>query len=118
MSDEQTRLTDLKTAVARFAEARGWGRLHDPKNLAIALAVEVAEFAEFFQWLTPEESYAFVQNPENKARIEQEVADIMIYLLTICTTFSIDLSTALTEKLIMNAQKYPEPDCDTDTSAS
>ncbi len=67
-----------RTALA-FAEARGWRKFHNPKNLAMALSVEVAELVEIFQWKTPEESAAVMESGERE-HVEQELADIAIYL--------------------------------------
>ncbi|HBO77725.1 MAG TPA: nucleotide pyrophosphohydrolase, partial [Cupriavidus sp.] len=39
-------ISNLQQAAAAFGEARGWGKYHSPKNLAMALSVEVAELVE------------------------------------------------------------------------
>jgi dCTP diphosphatase len=52
----RTRVNDLRDAIRVFIEDRDWGQFHSPKNLAMALSVEVAEIVEHFQWLTEEQS--------------------------------------------------------------
>ena len=42
--------TGLASTAAQFAQERDWGQFHSPKNLAMALSVEVAELVEIFQW--------------------------------------------------------------------
>ena len=44
----------IKNRLRTFASDRDWDQFHSPKNLAMALSVEVAELAEHFQWLTEE----------------------------------------------------------------
>jgi dCTP diphosphatase len=45
---------DLRSKIAAFIDERDWEEFHSPKNLAMALTVEVAEIVEHFQWLTEE----------------------------------------------------------------
>ena len=49
-------LSDLAKKLREFAEERDWEQFHSPKNLSMALSVEVAELVEHFQWLTQEQS--------------------------------------------------------------
>ncbi|VVE21267.1 nucleotide pyrophosphohydrolase [Pandoraea terrigena] len=98
----------LETALQAFADARHWQPYHTPKNLAMALSVEVAELVEIFQWQTDAEAQAVMQT--NEARhVEQELADIAMYLVRLSSVLGVDLNRAVTEKLVMNGQKYPAP---------
>ncbi|VVE23952.1 pyrophosphatase [Pandoraea eparura] len=98
----------LETALQAFADARHWQPYHTPKNLAMALSVEVAELVEIFQWQTDAEAQAVMQT--NEARhVEQELADIAMYLVRLSSVLGVDLNRAVAEKLVMNAQKYPAP---------
>ena len=92
--------------IRAFADEREWGRFHDPKNLAMALSVEVAELVEVFQWMTPEESRA-VMTGERAADVADEVADVMTYLLRLVDVLDLDLDAALTSKAQRNAERYP-----------
>ncbi len=53
---EDLGLEDLRSAIRAFIRERDWEQFHSPKNLAMALSVEVAEIVEHFQWLTEEQS--------------------------------------------------------------
>lgn len=53
---ESSDLLMLRDKLRTFAEARDWDQFHSPKNLNMALMVEVAELMEHFQWLTEEQS--------------------------------------------------------------
>lgn len=100
--------TGLEAALHAFADARDWHRYHTPKNLAMALSVEVAELVEIFQWQTDAEAKAVMQTGEAR-HVEQELADIAMYLVRLASVLGVDLNRAVSEKLVMNAQKYPAP---------
>jgi len=98
-------LAELSEAVRAFGRERDWHLYHTPKNLTAALAVEAAELLEPFQWLTPEESLAL---PETKREaVRQEMADVLIYLVSLANCLDVDLLRAAEDKLIINARKYP-----------
>ncbi len=92
--------------IRAFADEREWGRFHDPKNLAMALSVEVAELVEVFQWMTPEESRA-VMAGERAGEVADEVADVMTFLLRLVDVLDLDLDAALASKAQRNAERYP-----------
>lgn len=102
MTDE---LNELKTRLRKFASERDWDQYHSPKNLAMALIVEAAELVEHFQWLTQDESRSLP--PEKQIQVEEEIADILIYLVRIADKLDINLGEAVHAKLEKNARKYP-----------
>lgn len=98
-------LERLRTEIAQFAKDRDWEKFHSPKNLSMALSVEVSELMEHFQWLTEEESRS--PSVELKQELSQELADIAIYLIRLADQLGIDLVAAIDEKLNINKEKYP-----------
>jgi dCTP diphosphatase len=100
-------IRELQDALAEFARERDWGPFHTPKNLTMALAGEVGELMEIFQWLTPEESAAVMDDPERATSVRHEVADVLAYLLRLADILDIDPAEALTDKMVLNAHKYP-----------
>lgn len=98
-------ITRLRVQQRRFAEARDWPQFHTPKNLAMALSVEAAELLECFQWLTPEQS-AQLTGRERHA-VEEEIADVLLYLLRLSDVLDIDPLQAAQRKIAVNARKYP-----------
>lgn len=88
-----------------FAAARDWEQFHSPKNLSMALIVEAAELVEHFQWLTEEQSLHLPD--EKRAAVEQELADIFIYLVRIADRLGVDLLDAAWRKIEINERKYP-----------
>ncbi|GAB3651021.1 nucleotide pyrophosphohydrolase [Streptomyces sparsus] len=97
----------LQKRLAEFAAARDWGRYHTPKNLSAALSVEAGELVEIFQWLTPEQSAAVMSDPGRAARVEDEVADVLAYLLQFCESLGVDALAALEAKIERNEKRFP-----------
>jgi dCTP diphosphatase len=95
----------LREAIGTFIEERDWEQFHSPKNLAMALSVEVSEIVEHFQWLTEEQSRNLP--PEKLAEVSQEIGDVMIYLTELAEKLGIDPVEAARAKLEINGQKYP-----------
>ena len=98
-------LEKFKLQLCQFAEERDWEQFHSPKNLSMALSVEVAEIAEHFQWLTEEQSKNL---PNGKLQeLESELADTLIYLIRLADQLEIDLVAAVQSKIEVNEKKYP-----------
>ncbi len=98
-------LDDLNRRLIRFAQERDWEQFHSPKNLAMALAGEVGELLEHFQWLTQAQSLAL--DPDKKREVAHELADCFIYLVRIAERLNIDLVAAAYQKIAINEQRYP-----------
>jgi len=95
----------LRDKLRVFAEVRDWDRFHSPKNLSMALMVEVAELMEHFQWLTEAQSGDLAA--EKKAVVAEELADILLYLVRLSDKLEVDLTEAALQKMEKNAVKYP-----------
>jgi dCTP diphosphatase len=100
-------IEDIILKLRTFAEDRDWNQFHSPKNLTMALAGEIGELIEIFQWLKEEESEKSMLDKKQIESIEQEVADIFLYLLRLTDKLEIDIIDAATKKLEINAKKYP-----------
>ena len=98
-------ISEIQNQLKKFAIERDWEQFHTPKNLAMALSVEASELVEIFQWLNVEESNSPDQRQIEK--INNEVADIAMYLLRFCSVLGIDLEKAIERKLERNTEKYP-----------
>ena len=106
-NDQSTTIAELRDTVRRFVEERAWQQFHAPKNLSMALAIEVAELMEHFQWLTVESSRNISHDLERRTAVEEELADVLCYTLALANELQIDLTAALQRKMILNARKYP-----------
>lgn len=99
---------DIKTLqqnIREFTKARDWEQFHNPKDMAIALGIEVSELQEIMLWTSTAESADKVK--EKKETVENEVGDIFIYLLRFCDITGIDPVKAAVNKMKLNATKYP-----------
>lgn len=95
----------IQQKIQQYLEERGWDKLR-PADLAKSIMIEGAELLEHFQWsnYTPEEIDA---EPELKAEIQKEMADVMIYCTELAIRLGIDVEQAMELKLEHNAKKYP-----------
>ncbi len=97
----------IQAELRQFADERDWKQFHKPKNLAMALSVEVAELVEIFQWMTSEQAENAHKDPHVKGCIADEVADVFLYLIQLADHSEIDLEHAVIEKIKKNAIKHP-----------
>ena len=102
---EKNDLNTLKLRLREFADSRDWNQFHSPKNLCMALGIEVAEISEHFQWLTEEQSRNLP--PEKLGEVASELADTLLYLVRLADKLGVDLAAAAAAKIEINARKYP-----------
>lgn len=105
MPDATSTVWELRDLVARFLQEREWERYHNPKDLAIAMAVEAGELLELFQWKTVEE--IDLNDAAFREALEDEIADVFIYTLHLTNAIGGDLSDIASRKIAKNAEKYP-----------
>ena len=98
-------LRDLADRLRQFAAERDWEQFHSPKNLSMALLVEVAEIAEHFQWLSEQQSREV--DGAKREEVAHELADSLIYLVRLADQLGVDLLEAAERKLALNEAKYP-----------
>lgn len=91
--------------LEKFSAEREWQQFHTPKNLSMALSVEVAELMEIFQWLDGEQSKKL--SPEQLEHLKEEIGDVQLYLCNLANQFGINCLEAAQNKMAKNALKYP-----------
>ena len=91
--------------IRQFRDARDWAQFHTPKDMAMAISIEASELLEHFLWKSPDECEQRLTSHRDK--IEEEVADIAIYLFELADNLGIDLIGAMERKLARNDEKYP-----------
>jgi NTP pyrophosphatase (non-canonical NTP hydrolase) len=89
-------LDELAARLAEFARERDWDQFHSPKNLAMALAGEVGELLEHFQWLTEQQSRELA--PETREAVALELADVLLYLVRLSDQLGIDVTAAAQDR--------------------
>ncbi len=108
LADATATIGEIKARVLAFARERDWEQFHSPKNLSMALAAEAGELMEHFLWDTPEASRAkAAEDAARRAKIEEELADVVIYALEFANMTGIDVAAAIERKMTLNATKYP-----------
>jgi NTP pyrophosphatase (non-canonical NTP hydrolase) len=94
-------IESLIKKIDDFRDERNWRQYHNAKDLAISLSIEASELLEAFQWKTSEEAWE-----ENKENIKEEIADVLIYALTLCSELNIDVEKIVIDKIRKNGIKY------------
>jgi len=107
MKQTKAGLPEIKDKIRKFVRERDWEKFHSPKNLSMSIAIEAAELMEHFQWLTIAQSKKLLRNKASRVEIEDELADIAVYVLDFCNLFDIDIEKSIINKLEKNAIKYP-----------
>jgi NTP pyrophosphatase (non-canonical NTP hydrolase) len=102
---ENRSIEALAAELRSFATERDWDQFHSPKNLVMALSVEVSELIEHFQWLTEEQSSALP--PKKLQQVREEIGDVLIYLTRLADKLGVDMLEAAAKKLEVNRAKYP-----------
>jgi len=107
MADGSTTVADLRRWMAEFVSEREWEVYHDPKNLAMSIAIETAELMEHFQWVRNDELPALLTDERRREEIGEEIADITCFVLALANVLDLDLSATVKKKIAKNAVKYP-----------
>ncbi|MCM2280968.1 MAG: nucleotide pyrophosphohydrolase [Bdellovibrionaceae bacterium] len=107
MSDASTTIESLKQNIQAFCEERDWDQFHDPKELAIGLITEASELLEHFRFRSPAEVAERLREPSSREEIEDELADVLFFILRFAGRNEIDLSTTVRRKMDKNGRKYP-----------
>ncbi|AAB90082.1 MULTISPECIES: nucleotide pyrophosphohydrolase [Archaeoglobus] len=100
-------MEELLDILREFRDSRGWLKYHTPKNLAVSISIEVAELLEIFQW-TRSSDEEFEVLERRKGEVEEEIADVLIYLLFLCDVAEINPIEAVKRKMEKNERKYPK----------
>ncbi|KAJ0571389.1 putative dCTP diphosphatase [Helianthus annuus] len=100
-------LEELRDKVAEFAKVRNWDKFHSPRNLLLALVGEVGELSEIFQWKGEVERGLPNWSSDDKKHLEEEISDVLLYLVQLADVCGLDLGQAALSKIVKNAQKYP-----------
>jgi len=101
-------MSDLKGLIEKinkFRDERDWKQFHNPKDMAISLALESAEVLEHFQWKSLEEMNEYIRT--NKEEIGEELADVLYWVLLMSHDLGIDILDASVKKIAKSEEKYP-----------
>lgn len=103
-----TTLKDLQERYREFVIKRDWDQFHTPKNLAEAISIESNELMEVFLWHDNYESQKVKNDAEILSKVEEELADIVIYCIGLAEQLDIDLLMAVEAKMDENENRFDE----------
>jgi NTP pyrophosphatase (non-canonical NTP hydrolase) len=83
--------------IIKFRDDRAWEKYHTPANLAKSISIEASELLELFQW----------SDNADLERIKEELADVLIYSITLAEKLELNIKTIILEKIEKNRIKYP-----------
>lgn len=99
-------VAEFQRHVDDYVTERGWKKYHKPKDIAISIAIETSELLELFQW-KPDPLETGKLDQKLKARIGEELADIVIYTACMANALDVDMSEVLLDKIQKNRMNYP-----------
>jgi len=106
-NDRNTFVKELKDRVAEFIRVREWERFHNPKDLAESICIEAAELLQLFQWVSNAEALEYDRDSVKLKRVGEEIADILIYSLSLSNVLGLDATQNVLKKIEVNERKYP-----------
>ena len=106
-TDDSTTLAALKERVKKFVDDRDWAKYHNPKDVAVSITIEAAELVEIFQWVKDAEVGTVTGDSGKMQKLKDELADVMIYCVSLANVLDIDIGQAILHKIAKNEGKYP-----------
>ncbi len=101
-----TTIKELQKEYAEFKQHRDWEKFHQPKNIAMSISIEASELMELFQW-KDNVSIENIKSSEDLMRgIREELADVILYSLSMAQSLDIDIEKAVEEKLEKNKERF------------
>ena len=107
MIEKDNTINSLKNIVQKFVDEREWSQFHNAKNLSMALAIEASELMDIYKCDTSKSCAQKMSNKESREAAIDELADIIIYAIAFANKNNIDISEAVSKKMIKNRIKYP-----------
>ena len=106
-TDTDTTVAILKAQVQEFCELRDWDQFHGAKDLAIGIITEASELLEHFRFKSESEVREMMGSAQQSKACQEELADVLFFLLRFAQMNGIDLSAALRDKIAKNSARYP-----------
>ncbi|MCK5297656.1 MAG: nucleotide pyrophosphohydrolase [Candidatus Heimdallarchaeota archaeon] len=106
MVEKKEQFDILKEKMIQFLNERDWEKYHTPKNVAMSIAIEAAELMELLQWSNPEK-LAVISNKKLMSQIQDEIADIVIYTISLGLSLNIDIFESVLAKMDKNLKRFP-----------
>ena len=104
--EERDSLMNVMNIIDQFTQERDWEQFHSVKNIMASISIESAELNETIHWSNPSKNEV-LSDPKLAGTIEDELADVMVYCLRLCSILNQDPIQIMHEKIKLNADKYP-----------
>lgn len=101
-------IEELQEKYAEFKKKRDWEKFHQPKNIAMSISIEAAELMELFQWKDNVSIEKIKSDEELMSGIREELADVILYSLSMAQRLDIDVDSAVEQKLEENKERFDE----------
>lgn len=105
--DNYFNLNHLVKQIKQFCEDRDWDQFHNAKDLSIGIVTEASELLEIFRFKSEEEIENMLKEDIMHAKIGEELADILFFILRFAQKYNFDLSSELNRKMEINDKRYP-----------
>lgn len=99
--NENTTLKDLQKYVNDMIEIRGFSK-ETPQDVMLLLTEEVGELAKEIR---KSRKYYLDTNKNNELDVEGEIADVFIYILSMCRVMNVNLLEAFKNKEEKNCKR-------------
>lgn len=99
--DENTTLKDLQKYVNDMIEIRGFTK-ETPQDVMLLLTEEIGELAKEIR---KSRKYYLDANKNNELDVEGEIADVFIYILSMCRVMNVNLIEAFKNKEERNCKR-------------
>lgn len=100
-------LREIRERQRAFARERDWDQFHTPRNVLLALAGEVGELAECFQWKGEVDRGLHDFNEKERVHVGEELSDVLVYTIRLADVCGLSLEDSVRRKMAQNAKKYP-----------
>lgn len=89
----------IEDIIQQFRKERGWDQSDTLDILAKSIVVEAAELLECFQ---------FEPDKYNRDHVASELADVLMYTISMCIDLDLDFRQIIVDKLEDVAKRYPK----------
>lgn len=103
----ESSVKELMNMVQAFCEDRDWDQYHNPKDLAIGISTEANELLDHFRFKSEADMRRILTDPDKREAVEEELADVLYFVLRFAQMNDIDLGRALENKIAIDDAKYP-----------
>jgi len=100
-------IEEMHAAVREFCAKRVLDEYHAPKELAIGMTTESSELLQEFRFKDHDEQLELLADPDTRADVEDELADVLFFVLRFADMYDVELDDALASKLAKNRARYP-----------